>query len=240
MLCAQRSKSRIGILTGAVPHELPPKGPFLPHVPTRMEDMRRLPALSYQNVEEELAEKFHESRDLLRAMNPHAAFRAGETIVVPNVLDESLPEAVSRIVVDKARQTVEAFAQDGKLIGFYPSTVGSTEKPAPDGTLTITSVRRNPFYHYNPAYHFKGVHTEHPFTIKPGPNNPVGLIWIALSEKGYGIHGTPDPKKIGKSASHGCVRLTNWDALQLGGAVRKGVKVEFLGDEAVARARRHP
>jgi lipoprotein-anchoring transpeptidase ErfK/SrfK len=107
--------------------------------------------------------------------------------------------------------------------------VGSDEKPAPSGILKITIIKKNPTYHYNPAYAFKGVRTDKPFTIKPGPNNPVGLVWIGLTGEGYGIHGTPEPSKVGKTQSHGCVRLTNWDALQLASDVRKGVPVDFVG-----------
>ena len=90
---------------------------------------------------------------------------------------------------------------------------------------------KNPTYRYNPEYAFKGVRSEKPFTIKPGANNPVGLAWIGLSEKGYGIHGTPDPSKVSKTESHGCIRLTNWDVLELSSIVAKGTVVDFVGDE---------
>jgi lipoprotein-anchoring transpeptidase ErfK/SrfK len=94
--------------------------------------------------------------------------------------------------------------------------------------LKVTVVKKNPTYHYNPKYHFKGVKTDKPFTIKSGPNNPVGLAWIGLTGEGYGIHGTPDPDKVSKTASHGCVRLTNWDAVQLALSVRKCIPVDFV------------
>jgi lipoprotein-anchoring transpeptidase ErfK/SrfK len=93
------------------------------------------------------------------------------------------------------------------------------------------SVSKNPTYRYNPDYAFKGVKSREPFTIKPGPNNPVGLVWIGLNKEGYGIHGTPEPSKVSKTESHGCIRLTNWDALQLASAIGKGVSVEFTGNE---------
>jgi hypothetical protein len=116
------------------------------------------------------------------------------------------------------------------LIGFYPATVGSEEKPSPTGTLKVTEIDRNPTYRYNPAYHFKGVHSRKPFTIRPGPNNPVGTMWINLSGEGYGIHGTPFPEKVSKSESHGCVRLTNWDAERVAERVAKGTPVTFVED----------
>lgn len=113
--------------------------------------------------------------------------------------------------------------------------MGSEEKPTPSGTLKVVSVDPDPIYHYNPKYHFKGVTSKKPFEIKPGPNNPVGIMWIDLSGDGYGIHGTPEPSRISKSESHGCVRLTNWDAVRLSKLVKKGVPVEFVDDAQASR-----
>ena len=130
--------------------------------------------------------------------------------------------------MDKPLKAVRAFAADGTLVAFYPATIGSQEKPAPSGTFRIRAVAQRPTYHYDPKFQFKGVKARQPFTVKPGPNNPVGLVWIDLSKPSYGIHGTPDPTKIGKTQSHGCIRLTNWDAVDLARRVRKGVQVAFL------------
>jgi lipoprotein-anchoring transpeptidase ErfK/SrfK len=208
------------------------RGPFLENLPSKMERMKGLPNLSYTTPTEKLAEKFHMSPELLEALNPGEKFRdAGHTIMVANIPADPLPEKVNRIQVDKSRQELRAFDGDGKLLAYYPATVGSDEKPAPSGTLKVTIVKKNPAYHYNPAYAFKGVQTEKPFTIKPGPNNPVGVVWIGLTGEGYGIHGTAEPEKVGKTQSHGCVRLTNWDALQLASGVRKGVLVDFVGEQ---------
>jgi lipoprotein-anchoring transpeptidase ErfK/SrfK len=126
------------------------------------------------------------------------------------------------------RQTVKAFDASGALIGFFPATVGSEEKPTPSGSFKVTSADANPTYRYNPEYRFKGVKSKKPFTIKPGPNNPVGSYWIGLSAEGYGLHGTPNPSKVSKAESHGCVRLTNWDAVLLGTNVKKGTPVVFV------------
>jgi lipoprotein-anchoring transpeptidase ErfK/SrfK len=216
------------------------KGPFVAKLPSRLEAMRALPALGFTSAKEALAEKFHMSEALLATLNPGKSFdRAGETIAVIAPATRAKPPVAARIEVDKTRQTVQAFAADGKLLAFFPASVGSAEKPTPSGTLKITSVQRQPTYRYDPAYKFKGVGARKPFVIRPGPNNPVGSVWIGLSEKGFGLHGTPEPTRVSKSESHGCVRLTNWDAEWLAAAVKKGVTVDFVeGKQAVVPAGR--
>jgi lipoprotein-anchoring transpeptidase ErfK/SrfK len=206
-------------------------GPFLQRLPDKMEDLKGIPKLSYTSPREALAEKFHMSEQLLGALNPGQHFdRAGATIVVVDVGDEHSAAAAKadRVEVDKGRQTVKLFDRSNALIGFYPATVGSEEKPSPTGTLKVTEIDRNPTYRYNPDYHFKGVHSRHPFEIKPGPNSPVGTVWINLSADGYGIHGTSSPGKVSKAASHGCVRLTNWDAERVADQISKGTPVSFI------------
>jgi len=206
-------------------------GPFLRKLPIKMEDMKDIPKLAYTSPREGLAEKFHASEDLLAALNPGQRFdHAGDTIAVVDTATDQNPEKADRVEVDKSRQTVKLFDKSNTLIGFYPATVGSEEKPSPSGTLKVTEIDQNPIYHYNPAYHFKGVHSRKPFIIRPGPNNPVGIVWINLSGDGYGIHGTPSPGKVSKSGSHGCVRLTNWDAERVAERVSKGTPVAFVDD----------
>jgi lipoprotein-anchoring transpeptidase ErfK/SrfK len=206
-------------------------GPFLRRLPSKMEDMKDIPRLGFTSPREGLAEKFHMSEQLLAALNPGQHFdRAGDSIVVLNVDDEEANSVkADNVEVDKVRQTVKLFDKSGALIGFYPATVGSEDKPSPSGTLRVTEIDQNPTYHYNPKYHFKGVHSRKPFTIRPGPNNPVGVVWINLSGEGYGIHGTASPGKISKAQSHGCVRLTNWDAERVAARVTKGTPVAFVG-----------
>jgi lipoprotein-anchoring transpeptidase ErfK/SrfK len=212
------------------------RGPFLETIPSKMEDMKDQASLGYTSPKEKLAEKFHMSQELLVALNPGKQFNAsGERITVANVSAGALPQKAVRLEVDKTTQVLRAFTKEGKLIAVYPVTAGSEEKPAPSGTLKIVSVSKNPTYQYNPEYAFKGVRTKEPFKIKPGPNNPVGLAWIGLSAKSYGIHGTPDPSKVSKTESHGCIRMTNWDVLQLSSIVAKGTVVDFVGDEQARR-----
>ena len=205
------------------------KGPFLKKRPTKMEDMKDLPAMGYTGPTEELAERFHVSEDVLKALNPGKPLdKAGTVIQVPNVGGKPTDEKVTKIEIDKAQKTLRAYGKNGQLLAFFPASIGSEEKPAPSGTFKVTDVERNPVYRYDPKFAFKGVSSKVPFEIKPGPNNPVGLVWIGLSAPSYGIHGTPDASRVSKSYSHGCVRLTNWDALELAGMVSKGAQVAFL------------
>ncbi|WP_439404229.1 L,D-transpeptidase family protein [Bradyrhizobium sp. DASA03076] len=214
-------------------------GPFLQKLPSRMEDMKDIPKLGYTSPREELAEKFHMSEQLLAALNPgHRFDRAGETIAVVDTGEGTAPARADRVEIDKVRQTVKLFDKSNALIGFYPASVGSEEKPSPSGTLKVTEIDPNPTYRYNPAYHFKGVHSKQPFKIMPGPNNPVGSMWINLSADGYGIHGTPSPQNISKGQSHGCVRLTNWDAERVAASVVKGTPVVFTEGGASSAAAR--
>ena len=214
-------------------------GPFQPVIPVDYVQMAQLPRLGYRSPRQELAERFRMSEGLLAALNPNADFaRPGTTIQVANVtpLPDQDPKApaprqapkAARIVVDKRNHSVLAFDADNRLLGFFPASIGSAEKPAPSGALEVRSIDYDPDYTYDPAYGFRGQTAEKKVTVQPGPNNPVGLVWIGLSEKGYGIHGTPDPDSVGKTQSHGCVRLTNWDALTLAGLTRRGTPVEFV------------
>ena len=215
------------------------KGPFLEKLPAKMEEMKGLDRLGFTSALEGLAEKFHMSEDLLKALNPGKAFdKAGETIVVASVTDDPGKEKAASLEVDKQRKILKALGKDGRLIAVYPASIGSADKPAPSGSYKVTAVAQNPTYTYNPDYKFKGVEAKERFDIKGGPNNPVGSTWIDLSLDSYGIHGTPNPSKVSKSASHGCIRLTNWDARELAGMVEKGTPVAFLdkGEKSEATA----
>jgi lipoprotein-anchoring transpeptidase ErfK/SrfK len=167
------------------------------------------------------------SEALLDALNPGTTYEAGVTGVVANVATSSLP-AAERVEVRKGEKLVRVFGAGGILLAAFPASIGSLEKPAPSGSLTIRKVARGPSYTYTPKYAFAGVVADKPFRIAGGPNNPAGTVWIDFGRNGLGIHGTPDPENIGKTASHGCVRLTNWDAEALASAVKKGVTVDFI------------
>ncbi len=209
------------------------KGPFLPVVPSNFKAMAKLERLSYGSPREMLAERFHMDAALLAALNPGVDFtQAGVRITVAATAADALAGQVARIEVDKGLRQVRAFDAAGKLLAVFPATVGSTERPAPDGTWAVSGITLDPNYRYDPSRLTFGNAKGGKLTIPPGPNNPVGSVWIALTKETYGIHGSPDPKLVGKTASHGCVRLTNWDARELAKATRKGAVVAFVGTEA--------
>jgi lipoprotein-anchoring transpeptidase ErfK/SrfK len=208
------------------------KGPFLPKVPTDMAEMAKLPAMSFTGPVQALAERFHMDEALLKSLNPGADFGvAGTKIVVAGLGADKLKASVTRIEVDKTKRQVRAYGPGEALLAVYPATVGSTERPAPSGDFAVRTVAPNPTYTYDPSRLTFGKASNGKLTIQPGPNNPVGSTWIDLTIPTYGIHGTPDPRLVGKTASHGCVRLTNWDVRQLGAAVKKGTVVAFVGVE---------
>ena len=205
------------------------KGPFTKSIPQGFEKMALLKRLSYTSPRELLAEKFHLSEDLLKALNPKNSFKnAGDPIVVANVGRSAPKTKAAKIEVNKTEGALRALDADGKLIAYYPASTGSEEKPAPSGSYQVRAIAENPTYEYNPAFAFKEVKTKKKLTIPAGPNNPVGSVWIDLTAESYGIHGTPSPEKVSKTSSHGCIRLTNWDARALAKMVGKGTPVDFI------------
>lgn len=196
------------------------RGPFIEKVPEDYREKASLTTLSYSSIAELLAEKVHMSEQLLKQFNPNAAFVAGTEIVSPMSSASSFP---ARLRASKCR----LYNKDDRLVAVYPATVGSSERPSPAGDLKVTAIAENPTYHYDPSLNLRGIDVQEKLELPPGPNNPVALVWIALSAKGYGIHGTPEPEAVSKRASHGCIRLTNWDALELVKHVTKGTPVRI-------------
>jgi lipoprotein-anchoring transpeptidase ErfK/SrfK len=200
------------------------KGPFT-KVPRDMMAKAKLTHLGYATPLEALGEKFHCSPGVLQALNPKSHFiRPGEQITVPNVRSPNSTKA-ARIVVSKVASTLVVLDGDGKTIVQYPCTTGSEHDPLPLGEWTVVSIQKNPHFNYNPELFWDANPKRSKARIAPGPNNPVGVIWIDLSKEHYGIHGTPEPSTIGYAESHGCIRLTNWDAAELAGIVTKGIPV---------------
>jgi len=200
-------------------------GPFQ-KIPEDMMEKAKLDKLGYASPLEGLGEKFHASPDLLARLNPGKNFdRAGEQIVVPSVHGGApLPQA-SKVVVSDSRKVLMLYDASDRLIAQYPASTGSEHDPLPIGNWKIEGVHPNPTYHYNPKLFWDASPGDKKTTIAAGPNNPVGVAWIDLSKPHYGIHGTPVPKFIGKTESHGCIRLTNWSAAEVAQVVAAGTNV---------------
>ena len=216
-------------------------GPFV-RIPESMTEKATLERLGYSSVEEALAEKYHTSSRTLRALNPGAAFSAGSEIMVPAVRPAELAAAsgdkwdvtldqlsvsktqpaAAKVVVDKSDRTVSAYDASDKLIAQFPASIGSEHDPLPIGEWKINGVAKLPPFHYNPDLFWDAQATDKKTTLPPGPNGPVGVVWLDLSKDHYGIHGTPEPEMIGRTQSHGCIRLTNWDAAKLAQMVKPG------------------
>jgi len=211
------------------------KGPFEKRIPPKLVDQASLPALSYRSPIEALGERFHASPALLQQLNPGAQFVAGKEIVVPAV---TLFNAATKPARDPAADDVSVAVlrddsslrvtrADGTIVFFAPVTTGSEHDPLPPGDWKVTGVDWHPVFHYNPDLFWDAKATDTKATIKAGPNNPVGVVWISLNLEHYGLHGTPEPGNIGHTESHGCVRMTNWDAARVAALVKPGTPVQF-------------
>ena len=196
------------------------KGPYQP-TPSGSEAKSKMKGLYYQDVQEMLAERFHMDIRYLKKLNADKKFTVGETITVFNP-GAPLNEKITRLVAKKADNILYAYNGD-RLIATYPTTVGSSDTPSPTGSLTIVNRVKNPWYR---ATSGEGKDKK-VFMLPPGPNGPVGVVWMGLSKPSYGIHGSPVPEGISRQASHGCVRLTNWDVLEVYANVDTGTKVDL-------------
>jgi lipoprotein-anchoring transpeptidase ErfK/SrfK len=232
------------------------KGPFIEDIPKDLEAQAKLPHLGYRTVTEALAERFHSTPALLQQLNPGARFADGEEIVVPNVEPLVMPAAQPKpkqkqqaargrgreaassatgtmgtsdvvVTVSKSASALTVTDPSGRVLLYAPVTTGSERDPLPIGEWKVNGVNVNPTFNYNPDLFWDADPKHSKAKIPAGPNNPVGLVWIDLSKEHYGIHGSPEPTAIGKTQSHGCVRLTNWDALNLAGMVKPGTRVVF-------------
>lgn len=203
------------------------RGPFR-QIPASSYAKARLDCLCYGSVEEKLAERFHTTPSVLRQLNPGvdlALATAGTAITVPNTWRLPPAAPLARLVVDKQHGGTTGYDGTGALLFWFPSSTGTERTPSPSGLLTVRSVTLDPWYRYNPA--ILGLAPGPVANLPPGPNSPVGTVWIQLSRAHIGIHGTPEPGRIGHEGSNGCVRLTNWDARFLAGLVQPGVEVDF-------------
>jgi lipoprotein-anchoring transpeptidase ErfK/SrfK len=197
------------------------KGPFV-QIPADLMKQAALPAMGYTSPLQELAERFHASPQLLQALNPGIEFaQAGQQITAPNAITLP-PGQAAAVYVSKSESSVRATDAAGKLLAFYVATIGSDHDPLPIGDWKVLWIKHDPVFHYDSKLFWDARKRDQKAVIRPGPNNPVGVVWIDLSKEHYGIHGTPDSSLVGHTASHGCIRLTNWDALELSNMVKPG------------------
>jgi lipoprotein-anchoring transpeptidase ErfK/SrfK len=225
-------------------------GPYINPIPHDEDKQAKLPGLYYRSPMEKLAEMFHTTPEVLMALNsPETPLRPGTRVVFPNALPTSraypadLPQTwratldmlnvdaraprAAKIVVDKSESVLKVFDDRDRLVAQFQVTTGSTHDPLPIGRWKITAADYNPKFRYNPALFWDADPSDKKAMLPPGPNGPVGVVWLDLSKEHYGIHGTPEPELIGRTASHGCVRLTNWNAARLSLMVKPGTPVVF-------------
>jgi len=246
------TKSALGDLSAPTESvEVTDAGPFQASIPKDAGEQAKLAKLGYTSIEEALAERYHTTPAMLRSLNPGDHFAPGDHITVPAVAvrgagagasDTSAETGASeweatldklnvaksqslaaQVVVDKSDRTVRVLDAAGKVLASFPATIGSDHDPLPLGTWKIRGVAKLPSFHYNPELFWDAKAKDDKATLPSGPNSPVGVVWIDLSKEHYGIHGTPEPAMIGRTTSHGCIRLTNWDAAKLAQMVHPGV-----------------
>ena len=236
------TKAALGELSAATETvEIIDPGPLQARIPKDVAEQAKLDGLGYTSLEEALAERYHTTPAVLRALNPHGEFAVGRQITVPAVasvgdgaatndwemtldklgVEKSQP-AAAKVVVDKSDLNVRVLDPAGKLVALFPATIGSRHDPLPIGTWKIRGVAKLPSFHYNPDLFWDAGAKDDKAKLPAGPNSPVGVAWIDLSKEHYGIHGTPEPEMISRTSSHGCIRLTNWDVAKLAQMVRPG------------------
>lgn len=226
------------------------EGPFIGPLPAKESDQAKMKTLGYADAAEKLAERYHTTKATLIALNaPGTRLAAGASIKVPNVIPAKQDYAadinpewrktlwtlnvgsdqpeVAKVVVDKSDGVLRGFDAAGKLVAQFPATMGSGHDPLPIGNWKIQGRSYNPPFHYNPKLFWDADSKDRAALLPPGPNGPVGVVWIDLDKKHYGIHGTPNPDTIGRTQSHGCIRLTNWDAARLAMMVKPGTPAVF-------------
>jgi lipoprotein-anchoring transpeptidase ErfK/SrfK len=205
-------------------------GPFV-KVPDKVYDQAKLQCLCYSSATEALAEKFHTSERMLRQLNPKVkldSIAAGTVLSVPNVAQQTSATPVTKLVISRSSFWIHGLDATGKIVWYAPSTLGAGYDPSPTGDYRVTNIAQDPTFHYQPTLFAEVPDSRPEANLPAGPNSPVGVVWMALSKPHYGIHGTSSPETIGYANSHGCVRLTNWDARELSSSVKAGTPVEFV------------
>jgi lipoprotein-anchoring transpeptidase ErfK/SrfK len=203
-------------------------------VPKSWVEKSKLHRLGHEALENVLAEKFHCSTGLLATLNPGKninSLQPGGQVVVPSIAEVSSPPKAARIEINLGQKIIRVVDRDNKLVALFHCSIAKDKEKRPSGEAHVTGVAFDPNYTFKPEmWPDVKEHITSPLTIPPGPRNPVGRCWVSLSLPGYGMHGTPNPELIGKTGSHGCFRLANWDAQRLGKMVQPGTPVRFTTD----------
>ena len=216
------------VLTTYTVTEKDAAGPFV-KIPPDMMDRAKLDRLGYENVVEALAERFHVSPQLLRTLNPGKSFAASDEITVPDVTQPNVPGRAASITIDKKQRVLRALDASGNTLAQFPVSVAGKRDELPSGRWKVVSEVKDPVFSFDPAKLNDRNPKHAPAKIAPGPNSPIGVLWMGLSKPHYGIHGTPQPATVGRIETNGCIHLTNWDALKLAAISAPGVPVDVEG-----------
>ena len=200
-------------------------GPFT-KTPADMMERAKLKSLDFETIEEALAEKFHCSVKWLRDTNRGSRFEAGDKIVVPESGTDKPPAKAASIRIDKSERVLYLLDKAEMPVAAFPISIGSARDTLPVGLMDIKNAAKNPVFTYNPALLKDADKSNAKTDVAAGPNNPVGVYWLGLSKPHWGIHGTPDPSRVGTAETNGCIHLTNWDVLRLAQVVKTGFVVD--------------
>lgn len=209
------------------------RGPFVT-IPENVYEQAKLDCMCYESVAEKFAERFHTTIETLELLNPDvrlADVQAGQTILAPNVrppAPENAPKNIARIAISIKGNYFHGHDANENIVFHAPTTLGSKYDPSPTETLKVVKTAFDPHFKYQPKLFAEVPDDEPEADLQPGPNSPVGRVWMALSKPHYGIHGTSTPETIGYATSHGCVRLTNWDAMDVARRTAEGTRVQFV------------
>ena len=200
-------------------------GPFT-RLPADIMERAQLKSLGYETLHEALGEKFHCSPKWLRDANRGSAFASGDKLVVPVASSDKAPAGAASIRIDKSEHVLYLLDKAERPVAAFPMSMGSASDPLPIGRMEIKNAAKDPVFTFNPKL-LKGTKkTDTKADIPAGPNNPVGVYWLGLSKPHWGIHGTPEPARVGSSESNGCIHLTNWDVRRVAQVVKIGFTVD--------------
>ena len=218
-------RSEAPVLKAYVVTDADANGPYVA-LPADLMERAKLETLGYESAIEALAERFHVNPKLLRDLNPGKAIKSGVELTVPAVESARAPAKAASLALDRSERVLEVLGANGKLLAQFPISLGGFRDPLPPGKYKLANEVRDPAFYYDPKLMWDAKPHHEKTKIGPGPNNPVGLVWFGLTKPHYGIHGTPEPSKVGRIETHGCVHLTNWDALKLSAMASAGIALE--------------